>query len=170
MIYSISEGILLTTRCRYFKQVLSVIVSPQFYDCYIKLPSADSPTPDYICSDPKFFPFFRGARGAVDGTHINACPTTAEDHHLAHNRKGGVSQNCLAICDWDLHFVFFVSGWEGSSADAEMYQNARFTNLTIPEDQYFLADAGFGACDTLLVPYRAVRYHLAEWGRASVRL
>jgi hypothetical protein len=32
-----------------------------------------------------------------------------------------------------------------------------------------LADAGFGACDALLVPYRKVCYHLAEWGRAGVR-
>jgi len=38
-------------------------------------------------------------------------------------------------------------------------------NLTIPEGQYYLADAGFGVCDALLVPYRGVRYHLAEWGR-----
>ena len=39
----------------------------------------------------------------------------------------------------------------------------------VPEGKYYLADAGFGACDQLLLPYRGVRYHLAEWGRANVR-
>jgi hypothetical protein len=33
----------------------------------------------------------------------------------------------------------------------------------------YLADAGFPLCDGLLVPYRGVRYHLKEWGRASER-
>jgi hypothetical protein len=32
-----------------------------------------------------------------------------------------------------------------------------------------LADAGFPVCDELLTPYRAVHYHLAEWGCAGVR-
>jgi hypothetical protein len=30
-------------------------------------------------------------------------------------------------------------------------------------------DAGYPLRDNLLVPYRGVRYHLAEWGRANVR-
>jgi len=28
----------------------------------------------------------------------------------------------------------------------------------------YLADADFPHCDQLLIPYRGVRYHLAEWG------
>lgn len=63
-----------------------------------------------------------------------------------------------------------MSGWEGSAADGALFSNSRFTDLAIPEGKFYLADAGFGACDSLLVPYRGVRYHLAEWGRANVRL
>lgn len=62
-----------------------------------------------------------------------------------------------------------LSGWDGSAADAAVYENARQTDLTVLAGKYYLADAGFGACDALLVPYRKVRYHLAEWGRAGVR-
>ena len=31
----------------------------------------------------------------------------------------------------------------------------------------YLADAGFGICDSLLVPCRGAHYHLAEWGQAN---
>lgn len=34
--------------------------------------------------------------------------------------------------------------------------------------KYYIADAGFAVCDTLLTPFRKVRYHLKEWGRAAV--
>lgn len=62
-----------------------------------------------------------------------------------------------------------LSGWDGSVADAAVYNDARQSDLTVPAGKFYLADAGFGACDALLVPYRRVRYHLAEWGRAGVR-
>lgn len=47
--------------------------------------------------------------------------------------------------------------------------HSRLMDFLIPEGKFYLADAGFASCDTLLVPYRGVRYHLAEWGRAAVR-
>lgn len=85
------------------------------------------------------------------------------------NRKGGITQNCLACVSFSMRFLYFLSGWEGSAADATMYSRSRLTDLTIPNGKFYLVDAGFGICDALLVPYRGVRYHLAEWGRAAVR-
>ena len=46
---------------------------------------------------------------------------------------------------------------------------ADFSMLIIVIGRYYIADAGFALCDTLLTPYRKVRYHLKEWGRAAVR-
>lgn len=68
-----------------------------------------------------------------------------------------------------MRFLFLVTGWEGSAADATMYNTARMQDFTIPNGKCYLADAGFGICEALLVPYRGVRYHLAEWGRANLR-
>jgi hypothetical protein len=68
-----------------------------------------------------------------------------------------------------MRFLHIQSGWEGSVADAQMFHDARFTDLRIPDGKYFLADAGFPTCAPLLVPYRGPRYHLAEWGRAQLR-
>jgi DDE superfamily endonuclease len=104
----------------------------------------------------------------MDGTHVNCCPSLLE-RQTARNRKEGVSQNCLVCCSFDLRFQYILSGWDSSAADAALYDDARRSDLSIPEGRYYLADAGFGACDTLLIPYRGVRYHLAEWGRASIR-
>jgi hypothetical protein len=68
-----------------------------------------------------------------------------------------------------MKFLYFISGWEGAAADATMYEAARIRDFNIPEGKFYLADAGFSICHSLLVPYRGVRYHLAEWGRAGVR-
>jgi len=85
------------------------------------------------------------------------------------NRKGFISQNVLAICDWDLRFLYLLSGWEGSAADSRIFEYACQKDLRLPCGYYFLADAGFPTCDMLVTPYRGVRYHLKEWSCGNQR-
>ena len=148
--------------------MLFVLSSPPWYDKYVHLPTVNDPIPFEIATNPKYHPYFDSALGAMDGTHINCCPSL-EQRQLARDRKGGLTQNTLACCSFDLRFVYLLSGWDGCTADASMYNDARLSDLHIPTGKCYLADAGFGICDSLLVPYRGVRYHLAEWGRAAVR-
>lgn len=68
-----------------------------------------------------------------------------------------------------MHFLYMLSGWEGSTADATMWSRSQDIDFRIPAGKVYLADAGFAICDELLVPYRSVRYHLAEWGRQNQR-
>jgi hypothetical protein len=49
-----------------------------------------------------------------------------------------------------------VSGWEGSATDGALFLSSHFNDLTILTGKFYLADAGFGACDALLVPYHGV--------------
>ena len=50
-----------------------ILSSPPFYSTYIHPPS-DSPSP-YLQNNPKFWPFFKGVIGAIDGSHIAlSCP------------------------------------------------------------------------------------------------
>jgi hypothetical protein len=139
-----------------------------FYNDHVKLPHIDAPTPPEISGNTKFYPFFKDALGAIDGTHINCCPTTA-DRQAARDRKGGVTQNCLAICGFDMVFYYMFSGWEGPALDLTMFHDAHVTDLPIPPGRYYLADAGFPTCASLLIPIRGVHYHLQEWGRANLR-
>lgn len=156
------------TISHYFHAVLHILSSSPFYSKYISLPLETSPTPAEIQSNPKFFPFFGGAIGAVDGTHIACCPS-APKQELSCNQKGWLSQNCLACCSFDMQFQYILSGWDGSAADAAIFNDAYQSDLRVPTGRYYLADAGFAACSSLLIPYWGVRYHLAEWGLAGIR-
>lgn len=149
---------------RYIHQITRMLIG-SFYRKYVKAMPADEVPPE-ILANPKFNPYFVGARGAADGSHFNSW--VQEDATTRYrNRKGFISQNILAVCDWKLRFVYLLSGWEGSAADSRIFEYARRTDLALPDGCYFLADAGFPLCDMLLTPYRGVRYHLNEWGRGS---
>ena len=154
--------------CRYFKEMLAIFSSPPFYNKYVQMPNVNNPIPPEIRDNPKRFPFFRDTVGALDGTHIN-CSPNQQECEVAHNRKGLLTQNCLVACSFDLFFLYVLSGWEGSVSDSLLFHTACQTSFPIPPGKYYLADAGFPLCDHLLVPYRGVRYHLAEWGRAQIR-
>lgn len=147
---------------------MGALSSFPFYNTYVHLPPHDAPIPDHIRSNPKFYPYFKNVLGAMDGTHIRCSPSAAE-RALARDRKGQVTQNTLAVCGFNMIFYYIVTGWDGSASDAYMYNDARLNDLVVPPGRCYLADAGFGQCNELLVPYRGFRYHLAEWGRADVR-
>jgi DDE superfamily endonuclease len=140
--------------------------SHPFYTSNVQLPNSDTPISAAVHADPRFR-FFDECIGAVDGTHIRAF-APLEDHTILRNRKGFLSQNCLFVCDLDFYFTYSLTGWDGSVADATLWNDARSHDLRIPQHRYLLADAGFGTCDALLVPYRGVRYHLKEWRQANI--
>jgi len=79
------------------QKILVALSSPPFYTKHVCLPRADEPTPPFILDNPKFFPFLKDTLGVIDGTHINCCPSAAECE-VCRNRKGFLSQNCLACC------------------------------------------------------------------------
>jgi hypothetical protein len=87
----------------------------------------------------------------------------------ARDRKGGVTQNCLAICGFDMKFYYIFSRWEGSVVGSTMFYDAHVTDLCVPPGRYYLADAGFPVCEALIIPKWGVHYHLAEWAHASIR-
>jgi hypothetical protein len=134
----------------------------------VRLPHDTDTLPDRIRTNPKLYPFFRDAIGVIDGTHI-ACTPSEQERAAARNRKGLLTQNCLMACSFDMLFTYVLSGWEGLAADAMIFHNAHQSDLPVPNGKYYLADAGFPHCPELLVPYRGIRYHLAEWGRANIR-
>ena len=152
----------------YFRRMLLAFSSHPFYTTNVRLPRADDPASPTIRENPKLWPYFKDALGALDGSHIHSSPPLNE-RAACRNRKGFLSQNCLFGCSFEFKFVYALTGWEGSATDARVYEDALLNGLDIPEGKYYLADAGFPSCEKLLVPYRSTRYHLAEWGRARVR-
>ena len=49
-----------------------------------------------------------------------------------------------------------------------MFHDAHFTDLPMLLGKYYLEDTGFPICETLLIPYQGVCYHLVEWGCARL--
>ncbi|KAL1225898.1 Protein ALP1-like [Cardamine amara subsp. amara] len=121
--------------------------------------------PDKIRESTRFYPYFKNCVGAIDGTHIFAMVAN-KDAAAFRNRKGDISQNVLAACNFDLEFIYVLSGWEGSAHDSRILNDAltRNTNrLPVPEGKFYVVDCGFANRPNFLAPYRGVRYHLQEF-------
>ena len=72
---------------------------------------------------PRFSPFFDKCIGALDGTHVKVVVST--NQVVPHTgRHGYTSQNVLALCDFDMRFIFDVAGWPGSVHDMRVFKDA----------------------------------------------
>ena len=65
------QCILLKHHYRAFHHILNLVVGKPFYNKYVPLPPADVVPPEFWIN-PKFFPYFKGCLGAVDGSLLNA--------------------------------------------------------------------------------------------------
>ncbi|KAG6526262.1 hypothetical protein ZIOFF_016244 [Zingiber officinale] len=75
----------------------------------------------------------RDCIGAIDGTHIPAM-VYGQDINSYRNRHGEISQNVLAAYNFDLEFIYVLSGWEGSAHDSLVLTDAlsRNNGLKVP--------------------------------------
>ncbi|GAB4846805.1 hypothetical protein Ancab_039809 [Ancistrocladus abbreviatus] len=73
--------------------------------------------------------------------------------------------NVLGVCTPNMEFVYVLPGWEGSTHDGRVLQNAisRPHGLRVPQGCYYLVDGGYSNSEGFLAPYRGQRYHLKEW-------
>jgi hypothetical protein len=66
---------------------------------------------------------FSDCIGAIDGTHVSV--VVREDKKIPYiGRKGIVTQNVMAACDFDLLFTFIMAGWEGAAHDTRIFLDA----------------------------------------------
>ena len=55
------------------------------------------------------------------------------------NRKSTLLQNVLAVCNFDMHFVYILAGWEGSAYDSRVLTDATaFRGFITPTGKYWL--------------------------------
>ncbi|XP_021808759.1 protein ALP1-like isoform X1 [Prunus avium] len=120
--------------------------------------------PAKIRESTRFYPYFKDCIGAIDGTHIPAM-VRGRDVSSYRNRHGKISQNVLAACNFDLEFMYVLSGWEGSAHDSKLLNDAlsRRNGLKVAQGKYFLVDCGFPNRRQFLAPFRGVRYHLQDF-------
>ena len=131
-------------------------------------PAVLDPIPFKISSSRKFSPYFDNCIGALDGTHIHAV-VPPDDRKPFRNRKNTMSQNVLAVANFDMLFSYVLAGWEGSAHDSRVLDDARMKGLPILPGRFYLGDAGYALSWKVLTPYRGVRYHLKEWAQGNRR-
>ena len=129
---------------------------------FFKVPKEGDPVQDYIAANDKFRPYFGNCIGALDGTHVMAIVPN-EEHGVFRNRKKTISQNVLAVTNFDLTFSYALCGWEGSAHDSRVLDDSRNRGLPVFPGKFYLADGGYALSSTVLTPYRGTRYHLNEW-------
>lgn len=151
--------------CSIVEECLDAFYSAESYNVWVRQPTPQSiPKKHDRYTNPKHTALTSRCLGAIDGTHIPAHPP-AHQAMAFRNRKGHLSFNVLAGVTLDEYFCYVYASWEGSAHDAQVYQSALVNGgFIIPEGYYYLADAGYSDLNRLLVPYRATRYHLKEWG------
>ena len=104
-----------TSICRHVGEVVDAINRPA--KKYITMTKVEENK--WIESRSNLYPFFSGAVGAEDGTHIPAIlPVTKQTPFR--NRGGGLTQNVLAVVGWHGRFIFTLVGWEGSAHDGHL--------------------------------------------------
>ncbi|KAJ0020415.1 hypothetical protein Pint_31602 [Pistacia integerrima] len=64
-----------------------------------------------------------------------------------------------------MQFIYVLPGWEGLAADGRVLRDAinRRHGLKVPQEFYYLCDAGYTNGEGFLALYRGQRYHLTEW-------
>lgn len=99
-----------------------------------------SGTPSKIRESTRFYPYFKDCIGAMDGTHIPAM-VKKRDQEVYRNRHGITSQNVLAVCNFDLEFIYVLSGWEGSAHDSKILNDAmtKTNGLKIPQGNFIFS-------------------------------
>lgn len=135
----------------------------------VQMPTSNTATSLRISQDTRFSPWFDHCIGALDGTHIAvSVPTSHQPRYR--NRKQYISQNVLAVCNFELLFVYVLPGWEGSAHDQRVLSDALCKHgFHIPIGKYYLGDAGYANSEGVMVPYRGTRYHLKEQRQANLK-
>jgi hypothetical protein len=63
---------------RYFPKILYAVSTGPFFQKYVSLPQVNDSVDPFIRGQSKFYPFFKNTIGAMDGTHINCCPSSTD--------------------------------------------------------------------------------------------
>jgi len=85
------------------------------------------------------------------------------------NRKGQLTQNVLAVCNFDMLFTYILARWEGTANDARVLQDAQFRGFEALPSKYYLANARYSNSPLTMTSYRGVKYHLKEQARSRLK-
>ncbi|KAI3446871.1 hypothetical protein Pfo_003536 [Paulownia fortunei] len=107
-----------------------------------------------ILNDSSLYLYFKNCVGAIDGTFM-AVWVPQSKQNTYHNRKRDLTQNVMAVCDFNLMFTYVLTGWKGSTNDSPVLMDAL--------NKYYLVDFGYCNFPSFLAPYLQHRCHINSW-------
>lgn len=132
-------------------RIFHEVPSHMSHKALVQMPTDDFVS-DKISTNPKYTAF-NGCIGAIDGTHIAAHVPVAEQGRFL-SRNGGISHNVFAAVTFGGRFVYVLAGAEVTIGDASLIRIASWRNLKIPNEHFFIGDAGFDNARRVVVcPY-----------------
>lgn len=105
----------LQTISKWFRRVLRAVC---VLGTTIIRPRNQMGTHRHILENQKYFTYFKDCIGVIDGTHVAAW-APARKQTAFRGRKALVTQNVMAVCDFDMLFTFLYTGWEGTANDSD---------------------------------------------------
>ncbi|CAA7028570.1 unnamed protein product [Microthlaspi erraticum] len=142
---------------------------PYFFDLFEGLNLAMMLWEELICLKIGGKNVKRDRIGALDGTHIpvRPPPRRAETYR---GRKLKPTMNVLAICNFDMKFIYAYVGVPGRAHDTKVLTYCAKNELYFPHPpngKYYLVDSGYPTRTGYLGPHRKVRYHLNQFARGG---
>ncbi|KAJ3686380.1 hypothetical protein LUZ61_015544 [Rhynchospora tenuis] len=80
-----------------------------------------------------------------------------------------MTQNVIAVVDFNGNFRAVVVGWEGSTHDSLVLRRTIDAGFTVPKGRYYLVDGGYANTQQFLAPYCGKTYHLAQFQQRRPR-
>jgi hypothetical protein len=92
------------------------------------------------------------------------------DSHAYRERKHYTNQNVRVVVDFDMKFIYVLTGWEGLTHDAMILIDILdiLDGLKILDCMLYLVDAGYAFHPRIISPFRSTRYHLDEFSTYKV--
>ncbi|CAA7029835.1 unnamed protein product [Microthlaspi erraticum] len=123
----------------------------------------------FLLGNERYWPYFRDCIGALDGTHVSVRPS-AEDADRFRGRKGEPTMNILALCNFNMRFIYSYVGVPGRAHDTKVLTHCATKEASFPHPppgKYYLVDSGYPTRSGYLGPHRKTRYHLDLFNRGG---
>ena len=123
----------------------------------------------FLEGKPQYWSYFKNCIGALDGTHIAVRPPSGNSEPFR-GRKGEPTMNVLAICNFDMRFIYAYVGVPGRAHDTKALTYCATEEASFPHPpagKYYLVDSGYPTRTGYLGPHRKTRYHIDQFNRGG---
>ncbi|CAA7035337.1 unnamed protein product [Microthlaspi erraticum] len=130
------------------RKFFEVLNATELLACdYINTPTSEEllRIPERLIMDRKYWPYFSGFVGAMDGVHV-CVKVKPELQGMYWNRHDRTSFNIMAICDLNMLFTYVWNGAPGSCHDTAVLNTAQEKDSEFPlppGDKYYVVDSGY---------------------------